>query len=360
MIMGINNLLLYYSWLRKLSNRSGKSIFSLLIDYVSLKKKAIISRTEYENYTMYNKSEKFRDNFLSYTKASYYWALLNPVKYASLARNKYLSHCLLNELKIPTAELYIYYNRELSYISDNLANDFESVKKILLKRGLKSFVVKPAEDSAHGQGVFICRDLLITKDDCILIKQSGKEISLKSILKNVPLLFEEPVIQSSQLMSFNKSSVNTIRIMTALYPYGKTKTIASFIKIGRKGSEVDNAGNGGNIDCGINLTTGELYNPIQFNSWIDIKSIHCHPDTNAQLDGIIINDWQKIQKQVESFQARIPQLKTIGWDVAITDNGICIIEINNWWDTTGQLFIDKGWKNEVEECYNAWKKYYGK
>ena len=50
-------------------------------------------------------------------------------------------------------------------------------------------------------------------------------------------------------------------------------------------------------------------------------------------------------------------MKAIGWDVAITDDGPVIIEINDFWDTTGQLFIQRGWRKEVRECYLAWKKY---
>lgn len=37
-----------------------------------------------------------------------------------------------------------------------------------------------------------------------------------------------------------------------------------------------------------------------------------------------------------------------------------IVEINNWWDTTGQLFINRGWKQQIQECYNAWSLYYKK
>lgn len=65
-----------------------------------------------------------------------------------------------------------------------------------------------------------------------------------------------------------------------------------------------------------------------------------------------------IVEAVKNYQARIPYLKTIGWDVALTDDGPVIIEINNWWDTTGQLFIGKGWHKQVKECYDAWVAYY--
>lgn len=47
----------------------------------------------------------------------------------------------------------------------------------------------------------------------------------------------------------------------------------------------------------------------------------------------------------------------IGCDIAITEKGPIVIEINNWWNTTGQLFLNCGWKSEVMDCYNTWTKF---
>ena len=53
----------------------------------------------------------------------------------------------------------------------------------------------------------------------------------------------------------------------------------------------------------------------------------------------------------------MPFVKAVGWDIAITDDGPKVIEMNDFWDTTGQLFIGKGWREEIRECYFEWKKY---
>lgn len=160
------------------------------------------------------------------------------------------------------------------------------------------------------------------------------------------------------MASFNESSVNTIRMMTALYPSGEVKLFAAFLKIGRKGSTIDNAGAGGNVDCGVNVETGELFNAVKFDSFDKVTPIECHPDSGHQINGVKIENWDEVVRLVKMYQARIPWLKTIGWDVALTENGPVIIEINNWWDTTGQLFIGRGWHEDVKECYNAWREYH--
>lgn len=351
MLSRIHNLFL---WLREVQSESGKKIYFILQDFLFLKKKEKLSRVEYSNYRMYSQSVDFRNSFLPYAQAEYFWKILNPRRYACLARDKYLSHCLLKNAGIPSAELYIYYNPDMGAATDILAYNYETVRNILEDKKLKQLVVKPASDSAHGAGVFICKEIQFVGNDCFLIKQNDEIVSLKSILGKTPLLFESLVTQTKQISLLNSSSVNTVRIMTALYPQNEVKIVAAFIKIGRLGSDVDNAGGGGNVDCAVDLESGRLYNCLEFNSWKDIKNISYHPDSQELLEGTVLTGWNNIISQVKEFQAKIPFLKTIGWDVAITDNGPVIIEINNWWDTTGQLFIGKGWKVQIKQCYEAW------
>jgi hypothetical protein len=47
-------------------------------------------------------------------------------------------------------------------------------------------------------------------------------------------------------------------------------------------------------------------------------------------------------------------VKAAGWDVAITDDGPVVIEVNDSWDRTGQLFIGAGWKDEIKACFQKW------
>lgn len=322
--------------------------------YYSFYTKKKISVKEYKNYKSYLDDESFKDSFLSYGEAEEYWKVLNPNKYSAIARDKYLTHLVLDKVDIPMPKLYAYYNSEAD-------DDYQSIRKQLSKHNVQQCVVKPAADSAHGGGVFVCNSIVYTESDCLIEKSNGERVSLKELLeinKYAPLLFEERVVQTSQIDAINPSSVNTVRFMTALYPNKEVKVIATFMKIGRKGSDIDNAGDGGNVDCGINFENGVCYNAIQFNSFNDVRRIDKHPDSNAQIEGITLDNWDKVVEKVKYFQSKVPFLKTIGWDIALTNNGPIVIEINNWWDTTGQIFIGKGWRNEVLDCYNAWKDYY--
>lgn len=340
-------------WIIEACKQSGRNPLFIIYDFYKLKRSYKVSRSEYLNYKLHSSTSAFRHSFLSYAKAWEYWEILNPIKNAILARDKFIGHSLLSKIGVSTAQLYFAYDCESNGTSNNLIlHSAEQVIDNLKRLNVDSFVAKPAADSAHGKGVGVYKLENI-------IEFGGSEIKLNEILTcGKMVLFESLIKQTKQMSSINKSSVNTVRLMTALYPNQDVKIIAAFIKIGRAGSCVDNAGSGGNVDCAVDIETGELYNALQFNSWNDVLPIEKHPDSGTQLNGLIIENWTDIKHTVMSWQSQIPYLKTIGWDVALTDNGPVIVEINNWWDTTGQLFIGKGWHNEVKACYDAWIEYY--
>lgn len=181
---------------------------------------------------------------------------------------------------------------------------------------------------------------------------------LSEYLKKTPLIFESIIKQTKQISAFNASSVNCIRFMTTLWPNGDAKVIATFIKIGRSGKCVDNAGAGGNVDAKVDVATGRLSDVIQYNGMHEVKPIITHPDSGTVLDGIVIDNWNSIKERVITYQKALPFCKAAGWDIAITDEGPVIVEVNDFWDRTGQLFIKKGWRHEIKACYEAWQEHY--
>lgn len=325
-------------------------------DYISLYRAKNITFDEYYEFEFEKRDEKFRRSFLGLNEQRYYLDYLNPLKYYSLARNKYLAHKILEKTGVRMSELYCYYQPEARYIdSDELAGDISEVLCILKTKNVQSCVIKTTE-SSHGDNVWVINAVKYLEDDAILTRFDGQKIKLSDILNEEALIFESVVHQTAQFAAFNKSSVNTVRFMTALYPDGTASVIATFIKIGRAGKCVDNAGGGGNVDVCIDTETGEIKYAIQYDGWRNIKDIEKHPDSGNQLNGVIIENWQSIKEEVVKYQQAFPYCKVAGWDIAITDDGPVVIEVNDFWDRTGQYFIRRGWRNEIRDCFLAWRK----
>lgn len=328
----------------------------IVSDYKALYKAKGLTMEEYYEFEFEKRDEEFRKSFLGLNEQRYYLDYLNPIKYYSLARNKYIAHKMLDHTGVRKSELYCYYEPEAQYIAcDEKASDMEDVLRILKYKQVQSCVIKSTE-SSHGENVWVINAIEYQNGDAVLTRFDGETLLLSSVLGNEALIFESVVKQTKQFAEFNESSVNTVRFMTALYPDGSARVIATFIKIGRAGKCVDNAGGGGNVDVCVDVNTGVMKYAIQYDGWRRIKAIEKHPDSGNQLNGVRIENWQAIKEEVTRFQQAFPYCKVAGWDIAITDGGPMVIEVNDFWDRTGQYFIRRGWRNEVRECYLAWQK----
>ena len=328
----------------------------IVADFKSLYELKGLTTAEYYEFEFEKRDEEFRRTFLGLNEQRFYLDYLNPIKYYSLARNKYMAHKMLENTGVRKSKLYCYYQPEARYTdcTEN-AHDLNSVLYILKQKNVQSCVIKTTE-SSHGDNVWVINAIEYRDNDAIMTRFDGETLLLSSVLGTNALIFESVVKQTKQFAAFNESSVNTVRFMTTLWPDGSARVIATFIKIGRAGKCVDNAGGGGNVDVCVDTETGEIKYAIQYDGWRNIKDIEKHPDSGNQLNGVIIENWQAIKEEVKKFQQAFPYCKAAGWDIAITDEGPVVIEVNDFWDRTGQYFIRRGWRNEIRDCYFAWLK----
>ncbi|MDR1458888.1 MAG: hypothetical protein LBI60_01560, partial [Bacteroidales bacterium] len=270
-----DKIIRFLNFLKKTKKAAGKSYVFVLRDFLSLKKKINLALNEYFDFEFDKKNRDFRESFLTEREKNKYLRLLNPKKYYILARNKYLAHLCLGALGIRKTELYCYYHPESRIESENIAYDYLSVLKVLKTKNIATCVIKTTE-SSHGDGVIVINDIDYSGDECILVRYDGEKLKLRDMLKYEPLIFEQAIHQTEQFNSFNSSSVNTVRFMTTLYPDGNAYIIAIWMKFGRQGACVDNAGSGGNTDAAVDIKTGKIYNTTLFDGWRKTKPITHH------------------------------------------------------------------------------------
>lgn len=158
-------------------------------------------------------------------------------------------------------------------------------------------------------------------------------------------LIEEFVTQHDQLMALSASGLNTIRVISQIHA-NAVNILAARIRISIN-SPVDNLA-AGNIACSIDLSTGRINGPGIFSD-ITKSSVDVHPVSLHKLYGFQIPFWNEVLKLVEDAASSIPENKSIGWDVAITNEGPLLIEGNhNWCKLLWQLPVGRGLKGELE------------
>lgn len=136
-------------------------------------------------------------------------------------------------------------------------------------------------------------------------------------LKKNGCIAEQLITQHPALAGFNASSVNTLRVVTLLCADGKPKVMAGVLRIGRAGKTADNFHHYG-IASTIDVETGIVNSP-----GIDreFKRYIVHPDSGKRIIGFEIPSWDKVTDIVSRAALVIPEVRYVGWDVAIDAEG---------------------------------------
>lgn len=160
-------------------------------------------------------------------------------------------------------------------------------------------------------------------------------------------IFEDLISQCKDMALWNESSVNTVRLPCILSE-GRFHILNPFLRTGRKGSVIDNAGGGGIFTCvdeksGMIITDGI---DERHNIYIS------HPDSGINFKGWKIPKYEELRILAEDiFRSCFSEHKYIGFDFALTDNGWVLIE-GNWGQFVGQYVSKKGVKQEFIEYIN--------
>lgn len=137
-------------------------------------------------------------------------------------------------------------------------------------------------------------------------------------------IVQEGLVPRADFAEINSSSINTIRAITQ-HNGSKSKMTVAILRIGRNGKDVDNSHQGG-MSCQIDVTTGKLYPSARTEH--GNESFTSHPDSGFIFQDHQIDGWDKIKETVEIYADLLPEIKDIGWDIAITDKGLVVIELN--------------------------------
>ena len=137
--------------------------------------------------------------------------------------------------------------------------------------------------------------------------------------------------QHPDMCKLSPTSVNSLRFVTfssntkPVTPDGKMMDIAySIVRIGREGSIVDNLHSGGMV-ANVDLETGCLATDGADRNgdlWVT------HPDTGVTIKGFQVPYFHEACEMVKDAIATRKVEGYLGWDIAISENGPMLLEIN--------------------------------
>lgn len=199
------------------------------------------------------------------------------------------------------------------------------------------FVGKPCRSSG-GNGVSLRSDLSLD-----WIERHGGEA----------YEVQEKIRQCDFSAQFNRSSVNTIRMMTMRCPWdGEIVVCRSMLRMGVSDAVIDNMMKGGLCVC-----VGDKGQLGKYAYDYDGRRFEAHPVSGCRFDGMAHPGYVKMVETAKDIHSRIPSYNLLSFDLVQRDDGsICVIEINATSQGITQLQYDFGGlfgehtENVVEWC----------
>lgn len=197
-----------------------------------------------------------------------------------------------------------------------IGRDFIDIREVGYK-GFKKFVTGK-------ENVFAKKHNSFGGDGVTKVELAGEDLKVlfNQLYNNKQYLIEDTLVQNEYLDWINPKAVNNVRLVTLLKD-GEAHVVFKTLRINAGSEEV--------ISCHDIYMTLDDEGNILGNVVDDECNIYKkHPVTGFKFKGAKIPHMDKALELVKNAAKLVPEMRWIGWDVAITEDGAAIIEGNNY------------------------------
>ena len=281
---------------KDIAERNNKSVGYVKWDMIKNFLRYGIGYTDYLKGDYINLTKEQKKTFV--TTKSYYRLLkyLNNYKYDACMSDKLIFNRIFND----------YLKRDWIDLRITSLEDF----KKFLKNKKTVFAKPPTDFGGHG----------IRK---IVVKDIENIDKLYKELKNKKLnLIEEAIIQHKELDKLNPYAVNAFRVVT-LIKDGKSYLIGNALRI-----NIDDNSVVGCQDAYMRLDeSGKICSRVVD----DLANVYEeHPIAKVKFNTVRVPYVKEAFEMALSAALRVPEMRYVGWDIAISENGPVIMEGNEY------------------------------
>jgi len=212
-----------------------------------------------------------------------------------------------------------FYNSDYEYLED-----LKSIENYIGDE--QKLIVKPALESGGGRNV----QIFYRENNSHYYNKNGEKLDFNYLIKNYNknFLVQKYIEQGNYFKQFNDTSLNTMRIYTYRSVSNNDIFISnSLLRIGKKGTEIDNVSLGG--ICLLVDKDGKLGDyaiDLSGNKYFSLPWDESFKFSNLEK----IPEYDKIIDFVKEIARRNYYQRLLGLDVCVDkDNNIRLIEINN-------------------------------
>jgi len=168
-------------------------------------------------------------------------------------------------------------------------------------------------------------------------------------------LFQALLRPHAELATLTGSTtLSTIRVVL-LIDEGEASLFRAAWKIPAGDNQADNFWRSGNLIAPIDVATGQVGTALRATGLAQERFSH-HPDTGQAIAGKVLPDWAELAYLAREATGAFPGMQMQGWDVALTDQGPRLIEVNGVGDYNlpqiayGSGLLDREFLAFLERC----------
>lgn len=278
---------------------------------------------DFDEFFIFHFENSSEDRIMSYAtefdKNTFADIVNDPIQ-TRLLQDKWVTYNHFKEL----------YNRDLFNIRSLADLELKGFESFIAKHS--SFIIKPVYGTrGAGVEIFHSKSIDDAKNKLSSLYNSGV----------TAIVIEELIIQHHALAAIHPESANTLRVITICYD-DHVEVIKSYLRMGKGKSVIDNASAGGVFGV-INVESGKIYAACDRYGGTFDK----HPDTNVNLIGFEIPNWEKVKELAQKAALLVPKIRYVGWDIAVTETGCVLIEGNEKGRWSFQFAKQEGFRHEM-------------
>ena len=332
---------------RRVSKQHGIPLSGIVKEQLKLYFANDLKREEYYRYHLFSPQLSWAEKraFLSDSETRTIQEELNPLIYRYLYKNKLMFKRYFEHAGLPVAKLYGVFDPAWGRTEEGepLTNA-RDLGRWIERTDADEIVTKPVE-SAEGRMVIVYKGRK-PGDPNTFISVEGKEYNADAMVRYMtderelrvaypsgdPLrtafLIEQRIHQHPALKEISGETLCGVRICTLYCDDGSVDILGAVFKLQASDSSVDNL-HQGSLAVGIAPETGQLLSGRKLTDlWEPYTDTL--PD-GRKFKGFKLPYWAELQDSAKRAQRAFPYARCIGWDIAVTDNGPCILEGNWGW-----------------------------
>lgn len=287
----------FYNAVNYAHRKSGKSKLTIFIDMICCSFRYTAGYVDYNEFEFYLLNNMERSTYLTLGHSHKVTKVFNNNEESKIFENKEVFNKFFKG----------YVNRGFLDLRESTVNELEN------------FVKKYGKVMAKRSCDYVGRGINTLEAKTI----SDYEKLYENLLSNNQPLIEEFVSQHDTMNLLSKNSVNTMRVITFVDDNKEPQILVVALKSGL-GAEVDNIGQGG------------MYTILNEEGIVDMPFIDkygnhhsVHPISGLNLIGFKVPNYKELIHQVKQACLVLPNVRYVGWDIAVTpEENIEIIEGN--------------------------------